>query len=31
MKNIEVTYTAQAWENGKCEEGEAAFVLPNVT
>lgn len=28
MKNIEVTYTAQAWENGKCEEGEAAFILP---
>lgn len=28
MKNIEVTYTAQVWENGKCEEGEAAFVLP---
>lgn len=28
MKNIEVTYTAQAWKNGKCEEGEAAFILP---
>lgn len=28
MKNIEVTYTARAWENGKCEEGEAAFILP---
>lgn len=28
MKNIEVTYTAQVWENGKCEEGEAAFILP---
>lgn len=28
MKNIEVTYTAQAWENGKWEEGEAAFILP---
>lgn len=28
MKNIEVTYTAQVWKNGKCEEGEAAFILP---
>lgn len=28
MKNIEVTYTAQVLENGKCEEGEAAFILP---
>lgn len=28
MKNIEVTYTAQAWKNGECEEGEAAFILP---
>lgn len=28
MKNIEVTYTAQVWENGKWEEGEAAFILP---
>ena len=28
MKNIEVTYTAQVWKNGNCEEGEAAFILP---
>ena len=28
MKNIEVTYTAQVLENGECEEGEAAFILP---
>lgn len=28
MKNIEVTYTAQMWKSGKCEEGEAAFILP---
>ena len=28
MKNIEVTYTTRVWENGKCEEGEAAFILP---
>lgn len=28
MKNIEVTYTAQVLENGKCEGGEAAFILP---
>ena len=28
MKNIEVAYTAQVWKNGKCEEGEAAFILP---
>ena len=28
MKNIEVTYTAQVWEAGNYEEGEAAFILP---
>lgn len=28
MKNIEVTYTAQVWEAGSYEEGEAAFILP---
>lgn len=28
MKNIEVTYTTRVRENGKCEEGEAAFILP---
>ena len=28
MKNIEVTYTAQTWKSGKCEQGEAAFILP---
>lgn len=28
MKNIEVTYTAQVWKNGKWEEGEATFILP---
>lgn len=28
MKNIEVTYEALICENGICEQGEAAFILP---